>query len=184
MPVFSLLAGGCLDVQGESDDSGDSVGTTPDTATTDHKDRGMQESNDSRNDDSEDGDGTPPDTTTTDHEDSDMQPGTDTRFTVLDVRITDVEESVSVIFEKNTVTVTGRILGNNTCYTARLQEVKTADRTMLVEIESYEDAGEDGGCFAAEVEIKYELLVEFEGESPASVTVRHNGEVVTTEHRS
>lgn len=158
VPVSGFLLGGCLELRGEPADSSDD---TPATSG-----------------------GPTPTTTTNDQDDSDMQSDSETQFAVLDVRTTDVTTSASVIFEDDTIAITGTILGYNTCYTARLERVTTDDSTVLVAIESYEDAEEGKGCYDAEVEIEYELVLVLEGEPPASVTVKHNGDVVTTERRS
>ncbi|MEF8900632.1 MAG: hypothetical protein V5A25_05365 [Halovenus sp.] len=106
----------------------------------------------------------------------------ETRFEILGSDY-EFEISASVTFENEMVTVTGTISGNNTCYTASLDTVTTENHTLLVNIESYEDADENGGCRDAVIGIEYETIAKFDGEPPTEVTVEHNGEKVTTEQR-
>lgn len=94
------------------------------------------------------------------------------------------EESASVTIEDQTVTVTGTIRGANTCYTARVDEVRTEDSTLIVAIESYEDVEEGEGCRDSEVGIEYEAVVDVDGDPPTSVRVEHDGEEVETTERS
>lgn len=108
----------------------------------------------------------------------------ETRFEVHDIDTGILEESATVEFEDGTVIVTGAILGSNTCYTARLGTVAVDDRTLLVGVESYEDLGENEGCYDAIVGVEYETTVEIHGDLPESVRVEHNGEHVTTEQPS
>lgn len=108
----------------------------------------------------------------------------DAHLEVLGMHTGDVEESASVRFEDDTVTVTGTILGSNTCYTARIDAVTVEDRTLLVAVESYEDVAEGEGCRDARVAIEYQATVEVHEDPPTSVRVEHNGDPVTTERRS
>lgn len=90
-------------------------------------------------------------------------------------------ERASVTFEDRTVTVTGAISGSNSCYTARLNRVTIEDHTLVVQVESFEDAGDDEGCRSAIVEIKYRITVKSTNRLPQSVRVEHNSDHVTTE---
>lgn len=94
------------------------------------------------------------------------------------------EDSASVTFENGSVTVTGTILGNNSCYTARLASVNVENRTLTISVESYEDPPEDAGCMQVIIGIHYEAVVEFDDEPPTKVTVTHNGGEVVTDQRS
>lgn len=105
----------------------------------------------------------------------------ETRFEVRDVGESDRDESASVAFEGDTITVAGTITGNNGCYTARLADARIEDGELVVAVESYEDADEDEMCTQALVAIEYDAVVEIDGELPGSVRVEHDGEHVTTE---
>lgn len=94
------------------------------------------------------------------------------------------EESTTVTFDDGSVTVSGTVMGNNACYTARLGDMMIEDGTFVVDIESYENAGEDEGCATVIVFIEYEAIVEIHGPLPESVRVEHNGKEVKTEERS
>ncbi|MEF8841333.1 MAG: hypothetical protein V5A62_06860 [Haloarculaceae archaeon] len=108
----------------------------------------------------------------------------DTSFEVLDVRSSSEDETTSVTFEDGTITVSGTIGGNNGCYTARLADATVGDGTLTVSVESYEDAGEGRDCTQALVVIEYRATVTTDGNPPASVTVEHGGNVVSSAHRS
>lgn len=126
-------------------------------------------------------DDSPTDVTVTD---GGSPPASESSFEVLAVRTSDGRETASVTFTPETITVTGTIGGNNGCYTARLGSVTTRDGTLVVNVESYEDAAENQDCTQALVAIEYRSTVDVEGNLPDSVTVRHNGEPVATEARS
>ena len=108
----------------------------------------------------------------------------ETRFEVLGVDESEAAESATVEFEDRTITVVGTVVGNNGCYTARLGGTTIEEGTLVVRVESYEDADEDEVCTQALVGIDYESVIEFDGEPPAVVRVEHNGETVATERRS
>lgn len=103
----------------------------------------------------------------------------ETQFNVLNHSAED--ESASVDFMDESLAVTGAIKGSNGCYTARLNDVRIADRQIVVSVESYEDADEDMDCTMAIIFIEYEVDVKITGDSPTTVSIEHNGEVVTTE---
>lgn len=108
----------------------------------------------------------------------------DTSLEVLGVRSSSEDERASVTFEDGSVAVTGTIGGNNGCYTARLAGATIVDGTLTVNVESYEDAGEEQDCTQVLVAIEYRATVEVDGTPPASVTVEHDGDVVSTGRRS
>lgn len=108
----------------------------------------------------------------------------DTSFEVLEVRSSGEEERASVAFEDGSITVTGTIGGNNGCYTARLADATIGDGALTVSVESYEDAGEGRDCTQALVVIEYRATVTTDGTPPASVTVEHGGDVVSSAYRS
>lgn len=134
-----------------------------------------------------DGSNTPTDSmTTTDGDDATNGDTTtdgggdhETRFEVLDAA-TEFEESATVTFDDAAVTVTGTIMGNNTCYTAKLGELTVDAQMLRLNVESYEDRDEDEGCGEALIGIDYKAVVRFDGDRPTDVTVEHNGDVMTT----
>lgn len=99
------------------------------------------------------------------------------------VRGTDFEFDVSAAatFDGDSVTVQGTIQGTNTCYTAKLDELTVENQTLLVNIVSYEDPDEGEVCGEALIGIGYEVVIEFDSEVPAEVTVQHDGQHVTSE---
>lgn len=106
----------------------------------------------------------------------------ETSFEVRDVDyIGTPTQRASVTFDNHIVNVTGAVSGSNSCYTARLGGMMIKDQTLVVQVESFEDAAEDEGCRDAIVEIEYHMSVKITGELPASVRVEHNGKHVTTE---
>lgn len=105
---------------------------------------------------------------------------TTSNFRVLSDNPSTAEEAASVTVEDRMVTVTGTIVGNNSCYTARLDETTVEEGRLVVRIASYEDADANEGCADALIGITYEASVEFESEPPTSVRVEHNGEPVAT----
>jgi len=92
--------------------------------------------------------------------------------------------TATIAFGERSVTVTGTIPGSNSCYTARLDAVTIDDDTLHVRIESFEDRGENDGCYTGIVGIDYELRVERDSPLPARVSVEHNAEPVETDRRS
>lgn len=113
-----------------------------------------------------------------------LQPGYETRFKVLDSSQDSTEESAIVKVGDGTVTVTGTIVGNTACYTARLDGVTIEEGELVVRVESYDDREEDEMCPEVIIGIEYEAVVEFDDEVPASVRVEHNGEPVATGSQS
>lgn len=85
----------------------------------------------------------------------------------------------TVEWTDRTVRVTGVIVGSNGCYTAELRRAQydaDADE-LLVAVRSYED--EEGySCTMCTVDIDYRSEFEFDGGTPGTVIVRHNGERV------
>lgn len=138
--------------------------------------------------DSGNGDESPGETEPTDSSSSD--PRTDgvpsireTSFEILG-KSNAAEESTTLTFDDGSVTVSGAIMGNNACYTARLGNMMVEDGTLVVDIESYENAGEDKSCATVIVFIQYEAIVEIHGPPPGSARVEHNGKEVTTKSYS
>lgn len=122
-------------------------------------------------------------TARTETDDSENGDQSQTNFEVLNTSYDD-EESASATFGDGKVTVTGVVIGNNDCYTARLTGAVIEDGRLVVSIESYEDAEEGQDCLMATIFIEYEAAVTTHGDLPTEVTVKHNGEQVTTEQRS
>lgn len=164
---------GCIDsVPAEYDPTDGAVDDQDDSDMTDSG------SNDSSTDG--DGDGTDDSDMNTSDDDPDLGTGIgETTFQLVDEH-SDADPSASVTVEDGTVTISGIITGNNACYTARLDQAVIEDDTLIVNIESYEDADEGMGCASVIVYIEYEATIEVEGDSPESVRVEHNQEEVTT----
>lgn len=104
----------------------------------------------------------------------------DTSFEVQDISQTSQDETSSVSVDGTTVTVTGTIWGRNGCYTARLDDARFTDSTLVVAIESYEDADEDEACTEANVYVDYEATIELETDPPGEIVVTHNGDRIQT----
>lgn len=110
---------------------------------------------------------------------------TDRSFEVLEQSCGQGENSATVERGDDRVIVEGTIGGSNTCYTAELERAQYdsgADR-LTVAVRSYEHTPEDEtpACGQCIVDINYRATVEFDDGTPDEVTVRHNGEHVTSE---
>lgn len=156
------LAAGCLTNPGDEEppDGGDTPTGTPTDSPTPSDDPGPTE--------------TPSPTET---------PGPsagDPTFEILGVGPGQAENSAEVSFDDG-VTVEGTIGGRNGCYTARLAEAATADGTLRVLVEAYEDRAEDEACTDALVDVEYRARFRFDGAAPSRVVVEHDsmGEVRT-----
>lgn len=92
------------------------------------------------------------------------------------------KNQATVTRDGNQVVVDGIIDGRNTCYTAELKRAEYNSDTddLTVAIRSYEDDG-GGSCGQCIVDIDYRATFEFNSGTPDDVTVRHNGEHVTSE---
>lgn len=109
-------------------------------------------------------------------------------FEVTDVASGTQVDSAAVAFDGDagTVRVDGTIWGADGCKTAVLDSVARDDASgqVTVSIATTDREGTaDRACTQAIVEITYEAVVPVEGELPASVTVRHDGRVVTETSR-
>lgn len=107
-------------------------------------------------------------------------------FEVRDVSSGSGENTATVAFEEDAVTVDGVIGGRNGCYTARLREAETAEGALRVLVEAYEDRAEDEACTDALVDIEYAATVGFDDALPERVVVEHDsmGEVRTVADES
>jgi len=88
---------------------------------------------------------------------------------------------VSVVFDEDrTVTVEGELVGRNSCYTAVLESSEYDADEDVLRASVLTDDGTDEDVFCADVmtEIRYRLVVSFEGGLPETVAVSHDGEVV------
>lgn len=80
-----------------------------------------------------------------------------------------------------TVTVTGTIMGNDQCYTAKLKAASydAGADALTVNVVSYVPEEEkDSACGQCIVDIAYEASVEVSGGTPGTVVVRHGDETV------
>jgi hypothetical protein len=78
--------------------------------------------------------------------------------------------------EGERIIVTGAIIGNNGCATARLAEAVVEDGSLNVDVETVSGGGDV--CTDALVAIRYEMTVGFDGEIPNEVSLSHNGQGV------
>jgi hypothetical protein len=102
-------------------------------------------------------------------------------FSVTGVASDDPRQTADASFDTDTetVTVTGTIVGNDGCATAKLGTVEydAADDQLTVDVVTTrrEDAG-DGACTQQMVGIDYEAAVSFDGGTPSRVAVSHDGD--------
>ena len=75
--------------------------------------------------------------------------------------------------EEGHVLLTGTVIGNNGCATARLAEAVVEDGSLNVDVETVSDGGEV--CTDALVAVRYEVTVAFDGEIPNEASVSHDG---------
>jgi hypothetical protein len=94
-------------------------------------------------------------------------------FEVRSVQSGQGENSASVTFDDDEVTVDGTIGGRNGCYTARLASVEQSEGTLRVDVGSYEDKGEDEACIQGLVDIDYVAAIAFDQCLPERVVVEH-----------
>ncbi|MFW5984383.1 MAG: hypothetical protein ACOCRA_04245 [Halobacteria archaeon] len=78
--------------------------------------------------------------------------------------------------EEGEITLTGTVIGNNGCATARLAEAGVEDGALNIDIETVSDGGDV--CTQALVAVRYEATFTFEDEAPDEVSVSHDGEGV------
>lgn len=162
LAVFGGALAGCTVSRGNSDDPGDGSGNTDMT------------------DPADDSGDVPPPTDT----DGDVPPPTDggstleSELSVLGTSAGSTDGDVSVTVSDGRVTVTGTITGANSCHTARLGPIDFEDGTLVVRVESYEDAADDVDCRPVETGIDYEVAIETGGDRPRTVRVEHDGRLV------
>lgn len=104
---------------------------------------------------------------------------TDRSFEVLQTECGGGENHASVARGDDRVVVEGTIDGRNGCYTAELDRAEYDADALTVAVWSYE-SDEAANCTQCMVNIDYRATFEFEGGTPDEVTVRHNGEHVTS----
>lgn len=100
-------------------------------------------------------------------------------FEVVDKECGNETNRATVEWAERTVTVTGVISGSNGCYTAEMRRAKydSDEDELRVDVRSY-NTNEDSKCIQCTVDIDYRSEFEFEGGTPETVTVRHNGDRV------
>lgn len=104
---------------------------------------------------------------------------TGTSFEVVENTCGEKKNRATVEWTDRSVKVTGVISGSNACYTAELERARydaEADE-LRVDVRSYNPETQTA-CAQCIVEIDYRSTVEFEGGTPGSVVVRHNGDRV------
>lgn len=109
------------------------------------------------------------------------EPGVESRtFEVIDSACGEGRNEATVRRDGGRVIVEGVIGGRNSCYTARLQSVSYEGEELRVEVEAYQP-DEMAACAQCLVDIEYEATIAFDGGSPDTVIVTHNGELVTSQ---
>lgn len=102
-----------------------------------------------------------------------------TSFEVVENTCGEEKNRATVEWTDRSVKVTGVVNGANPCYTAELERARydgEADE-LRVDVRSYNPETQTA-CAQCIVEIDYRSTVEFEGGTPGSVVVRHNGDRV------
>lgn len=107
---------------------------------------------------------------------------TDSSFEVLDRSCGDGTNRASVDRGDDRVVVEGTIDGRNGCYTAELERARYDDGAdeLTVDVRSYE-SDESDMCTQCITDIDYRGTFEFDEGTPDTVTVRHDGDRVTSE---
>lgn len=75
--------------------------------------------------------------------------------------------------DEGSITLTGTVIGNNGCATARLAEARVEEGVLNANVETVNDGGEV--CTQALVALGYEATLSFDGEIPNEVSVSHDG---------
>lgn len=85
------------------------------------------------------------------------------------------DEAASVAFDRDggTVTVTGTIWGNDSCYTAVLSAVRLEGASLTAVVASESDADPDTACAECITQIQYEATVQLDSALPEDVSVVH-----------
>ena len=174
----SLFITGCLN----PDESGET--TDDDDQPEDDRDMTDETTDDQTEPDSDDVDDTKPnsddvDDTTADDADSGGIRGKQFEVTGKDGEF---DESASVTIEDGAVTVTGTVSGNNSCYSARLEDVNLSEGELTVAVESYDASEPDEGCLEVIIGIHYEAIIDMD--PPNRVVVTHNGEELAAAEQS
>lgn len=107
---------------------------------------------------------------------------TDRSFEVRDRSCGDGTNRASVDRGDDRVVVEGTIDGRNGCYTAELAQARYDDGGDELTVDVRSDESDEGGmCTQCITDIDYRATFEFDGGTPDVVTVRHDGERVTSE---
>jgi len=100
----------------------------------------------------------------------------DAEFSVVDrVNASGDEGSGNAEFNEDdgSITVTGTVIGDNGCATARLAEAVVEDGALRTDVETVSDGGDV--CTEALVAIRYEATFMFDGDIPNEVSVSNDG---------
>jgi hypothetical protein len=109
---------------------------------------------------------------------------TDSEFQVRSVECGTGRGSAAVAHESTgertgRVMVDGVVVGNDSCYSARLVDVAASDGTLRVAVEAYVPEENEGkACADCVVDATYRATVRYEGPGPFDVVVEHGGEQV------
>lgn len=82
----------------------------------------------------------------------------------------------SISFGESSVSVSGVVVGNNGCFSARLSDVvyESAGGACLVVVEAFDASDDDEACTQCITNIAYSATVSFDGELPGTVEVVHD----------
>lgn len=119
--------------------------------------------------------------TATEESPSSSREMTDRSFEVVDRSCGEGANRASVERGTDRVVVDGVIDGRNGCYTAELERAEYDDGAgeLTVDVRSFEEDGE--ACTQCIVDVDYRATFEFDRGTPDTVTVRHDGDRVTSE---
>lgn len=105
---------------------------------------------------------------------------TDRSFEVVDSSCGEGANRAVVERSTDRVDVDGVIDGRNGCYTAELDRAVYDDEAdeLTVDVRAFEEG--DGACMQCIVDVDYRATFRFDRGTPDTVTVRHDGEQVTS----
>jgi len=85
------------------------------------------------------------------------------------------DEDASVSFDDDgvSVSITGTIWGNDSCYTAVFSDIRLDGGSLTVVVASESDADPDTACAECITQIEYEAMLTFDGALPEDVAVMH-----------
>ncbi|WP_255169125.1 hypothetical protein [Natrononativus amylolyticus] len=170
---------GCLDEGGDPGDGGD---PEDDGADDDESDEPGDDTDDEPGDDTGDEDDTDDETDDTGEDDADDDGSgeiSDQQITTTDADCTNGNggDDATVSVEAEVVEITGSLGAPDPCHEAAFGDVVLEDGELTVEITA--EPGDDA-CQQCLATLEYEATVEFDGDAPDHVAVRHDDDGETT----